>query len=111
MTLALLFGLIFVVGPLAFAHLSRGWLSPLYLASGIFTCLLTGFALQYWGAGSDAKIGSLALFWLAWVGTLAFAAARLTGRWPTTRRWSRVAGATGTTVPWFGLSTAAWIAG
>ncbi|NNE50878.1 MAG: hypothetical protein HKN30_00570 [Sulfitobacter sp.] len=111
MTLAFVFGLIFLAGPLLFLLLSRARVAPPVLICGALGFFLLGLGLQHWGKAEIWPLTVLGLFWLAWIGTLAFAAVRLQAAQPAARRWTRVVGAVGTTVPWFGLATAAWMAG
>ncbi len=55
---------------------------------------------------------SLLLIWLGWIGVLAFGtqALRRAHPGPSTRRWTAVLGAIGTTIPWFGLAWASLVA-
>ena len=118
MSLAALFMVCFAVGPMVFHGLlalgaaRRGGVA--LLAGG---AALAGLGLRYGWPGSWAQdtgdtLAVLGLLWLSWVAILALFAQtwRLwrPGRRP--RRWSAVAGALGTTAPWFGLALAESVA-
>lgn len=117
MTLAVLFVVVFVGGPLAFRALTRA-ASGRVLAIATAICALAGMALRYgfedlWGRHVVLTVLSLALIWFAWIGVLAFGALKLRRVDPGQgmRRWTGVIGAAGTTVPWFGLVSANFLQG
>lgn len=121
MSLAILFVIVFVGGPLAFRALTQGGPSPAaFRRLAIFTavCAATGLTLRYgfaslWGQNLLVTGAGVVFIWGGWIGVLAYGAQALRrmdhGR--RMRRWTAVAGALGTTVPWFGLASASLLAG
>ncbi|WP_298858616.1 hypothetical protein [uncultured Sulfitobacter sp.] len=121
MSLAVLFVIVFVGGPLAFRSLTRGGPSPKAfrrLAILMALCAATGLTLRYgfahlWGQNLLVTGTGVAFIWGGWIGVLAYGAQalRLMDHGLGMRRWTAVAGAAGTTVPWFGLASASLLAG
>lgn len=124
MRLALVFALVFVVGPVLF-HLGlrlfegrEGGTTLLALATSFLA--LSGFAMQFvagaaWGADIWVTVPGIALVWLGWIGLIVLGAMRLRavvpGSRPAMRRGVAALGAIGTTIPWFGLASARMVAG
>lgn len=121
MTLALLFVVFFVGGPLAFRALTPRKPRPgsqRRLMIGTLVCAGTGLLLRYgfagqWGQDIGLTVVSIALIWFAWIGVLAFGAQALrqADGGLRMRRWTGVLGAAGTTMPWFGLASANLVQG
>ena len=113
-----LFTLIFVGGPVMFhiglwyGRTRRG--EALILAITL-ALVLAGLLLQQArGQASPTFLaGGAVAFWLAWVGILVFCVLRIRRVLPGLKiqRWSRVLGAIGTTIPWFGFVSATMLAG
>lgn len=116
MILAAAFLLCFVAGPLIFREATQGdptrgqlraiaWIT--IVMSGTAMAIRYGLAPQ-WGNNLILTFCGILLIWLAWIGVLAFGTQSLRSmdRSARMRRWSRVMGALGTTVPWFGLASA-----
>jgi len=108
-----LFAMAFVLGPALFLVMSRrdGRRWPLALVASVMVIL--SFALRNEASLSVFPdlvqvFASVALIWVAWVLVLVIVAQALRATYPTSamRRWSRVIGAMGTTVPWFGFAAA-----
>lgn len=120
MKLALVFLTVFVVGPLSFRWLTRHAPSRRTQRALVFFCLMMatgGMLLRYgsgaWGDDLITTILAVVMIWFAWIGVLAYGAQalRLMDTGSRMRRWTDVLGAIGTTVPWFGLASARWVAG
>jgi hypothetical protein len=121
MTLLVLFLIVFVGGPLAFRALTRGGPSPVaFRRLSVFTalCAATGLTLRYgfsdlWGQNLLITGAGITFIWGGWIGVLAYGAQglRRIDHGVRMRRWTAVAGAAGTTVPWFGLASASLLAG
>ena len=117
----ILFVMLFVAGPLTYLRLTRR--APAaqrlaFLATLAGVAILAGLSLRYgggglWGNHAGLTLTALCLLWLAWIAVLALGAQSLARFDATarTRRWTRVVGSAGTTVPWFGLAFASWING
>jgi hypothetical protein len=116
MILAGLFVVFFVGGPLAFRWLTRGGptqSNQRVLGTGTALCGAAGLILRYgfpdlWGRNVALTVIAVALIWFAWIGVLAYGARALrqVDKGSRMRRWTGVIGATGTTMPWFGLASA-----
>ena len=121
MTLALIFLTVFITGPLIFRWLTRAAPSRAGQRRLLaFTALMAagGLLLRYapnggWGRDLAQTIPGILMIWCAWIGVLAYGAQALrrADPGPAMRRWTGVIGAVGTTVPWFGLASASWVAG
>lgn len=121
MSYVILFLIVFVGGPLAFRGLTRGGPSPAaFRRLAIFTalCAATGLTLRYgfanlWGQNLLITGAGIAFIWGGWIGVLAYGAQALRriDHGVRMRRWTAVAGAVGTTVPWFGLASASLMVG
>lgn len=120
MRLALVFLAVFLVGPLCFRWLTRHAPSRQSQRALIFFCAMMaggGLLLRYgsgaWGQDVVSTILGVVMVWFAWIGVLAYGAQALRAADPSARmrRWTGVLGAIGTTVPWFGLASARWVAG
>lgn len=121
MTLAALFIVFFVGGPLAFRALTRGRPTVSrrrFVSIGTMLCAGAGLALRYgfidlWGRNVALTVTSIALIWFAWIGVLAYGALmfRQVDNGLRMRRWTGVIGAAGTTMPWFGLASANLVQG
>ncbi|AXI48370.1 hypothetical protein C1J03_21665 [Sulfitobacter sp. SK012] len=121
MSLATLFLIIFIVGPVLFRQMtkpepSRASFWILGLCTGL--CALGGLAVRFglplaWGRDFTVTIAGIALIWIAWISVLSPGAQSLRRRDPGTlmRRWTGMIGAIGTTVPWFGLASASLMQG
>jgi Co/Zn/Cd efflux system component len=120
MTLILLFLLIFVVGPLIFRAMTQRQPSKgqmLFLAVFALVSVGAALAIRYgWARPLDADMlmagVSIVLIWLGWIGVMAFVTQALRHAYPDqmVRRWAAVLGAIGTTIPWFGLAWASFLA-
>ena len=121
MTLALLFVVFFVAGPLSFRGLTQAppeAARQKRLLIGTALCAGTGLAMRYglaahWGRDFLVTVSSITLIWFAWIGVLAYGAQALRQADPgrAMRRWTGVIGAAGTTMPWFGLASANLVQG
>lgn len=121
MSYIVLFVIVFVGGPLTFRGLTCGGPSAaafrrLALFSAL--CAATGLTLRYgfadlWGRDTLVTGGGIAFIWGGWIGVLAYGTQALRRVEPgrRMRRWTAVMGATGTTVPWFGLASASLMIG
>ena len=119
MTLAVIFLIIFIVGPFTFRRLtvaipSREALR--FLGGFVFATALGGLLLRFalesvWGRGVTATAASLTLLWFAWIGVLALGAQALRRSEPSLRmhKWTGIIGSVRTTVPWFGLALATYL--
>lgn len=81
-------------------------------------CAATGLTLRYgfadlWGQNLLITGTGIAFIWGGWIGVLAYGTQvlRRIDHGARMRRWTAVAGAAGTTVPWFGLASASLMAG
>lgn len=113
--MVLIFALVFVVGPLMFFALIQPvptWRQFRALLAITAGCLCLSLALRFgsgaWGRDPVSTFASMTLMWAAWIGILALLVQRFRDYDPsaTTRRWSAILGAIGTTIPWFGLASA-----
>lgn len=121
MSLVVLFIIVFVGGPLAFRALTRSGPSPRAfrrLAILMAICAATGLTLRYgfahlWGQNLLVTGAGIAFIWGGLIGVLAYGAQALRrmDQGMRMRRWTAVAGAAGTTVPWFGLASASLLVG
>ena len=121
MSYFVLFMIVFIGGPLAFRELTRGGPSAMaFRRLAIFTalCAATGLTLRYgfadsWGQNLLVTGAGVAFIYGGWIGVLAYGAQALRrmDHGLRTRRWTAVAGAAGTTMPWFGLASASLMAG
>jgi hypothetical protein len=121
MSYIVLFVIVFVGGPLAFRGLTRGVPSSTVLRQlALFSvlCAVIGLTLRYgladlWGRNPLVTGGGLVFIWGGWIGLLACGTQALRHVEPCTRmrRLAAVMGATGTTVPWFGLASASLMIG
>ncbi len=112
----ILFGVIFVVGPMAFLTALRAGPTPgtirrTALIAAVFA--VCGMAVRFglparWGADAATTWAGIGLIWAAWIAILALGAQALRRAYPrpVTYRATRVLGAVGATVPWFGLASA-----
>lgn len=109
----LLFTMAFVLGPALFLGLvyfdGRGW--PLALLASVLAVVsfaLRNEAMVVLGVDRSSLFASILLIWLSWVLVLVLVvrAAHRTWRSRLARRVARVLGAIGTTLPWFGFTTA-----
>ncbi|MGJ8626300.1 MAG: hypothetical protein ACSHXB_04995 [Sulfitobacter sp.] len=120
-TLAVIFVVCFIAGPLIFRTLVRGDANLQSMKMlGVFTVVFASAGLLFrfllpndWGQNLWVTVAGIVLIWLAWIGVLAFAAMALRRKVPSAkmRRWTTVFGALGTTVPWFGLASAMMMQG
>ncbi|WP_299047055.1 hypothetical protein [uncultured Tateyamaria sp.] len=113
----ILFTMAFVIGPALFFALDRvaerHW--PLAFAASVL--VMISFLLR---SGANLTLAfdatrtflSVASIWIAWVLVMVLAAGALRRAYPSirARRLIRVAGAMGTTVPWFGFAAAQMMA-
>ncbi len=115
--LILLFIMAFVIGPALFFALDRvvGKHWPLALVASVL--VLASFVLRSeaslaFSADVTRTFLSVLFIWLAWVLVMVLAARAVRQALPSlrARRFVRVAGAMGTTVPWFGFAAAQMIA-
>ena len=121
MRLALVFLAVFIVGPLVFRLLTRRPPSRQgQLALICFTVLMGagGLLIRFelgadWGQRPLPTLWGILMSWFGWIGVLAFGAQALrqADPRPAMRRWTGMLGAVGTTIPWFGLASARWMAG
>ena len=121
MIVALLFLVIFILGPVSFramtARAPSQWSrNGLAVLAGV--CALAGLLLRFlgskdWGSGAFVTIAGIALLWFGWIAILAFMAQTLrrSDPRPAMRRWTSVVGYGGTTAPWFGLVLASAVSG
>ncbi|HDZ82260.1 MAG TPA: hypothetical protein ENH56_13625 [Roseobacter sp.] len=120
MKLWLLFIAVFIGGPLIFRLLIRRPPSPrlarglavLALISAIIAMILRyGFAGQ-WGDDLAITVVGLFFIWLGWISVIAFAVQAIRHANPGTnmRRATGILGAAATTIPWFGLALALYLA-
>lgn len=112
----ILFCVVFGLGPWVFLRLMRLTPAPSVLAKlalAMVICAAASLWLRFlapvpWGVNIWATWLGIGLIWAAWIAVLALVALALrqvdTG--PGMHRWTRVIGAIGTTVPWFGLASA-----
>ncbi len=120
MMVTAIFLVFFVGGPMIFRTLIRA--TPTsnalrFLAVLTILCAVIGLILRY--SFTDGGMGlwlsgfSVLLFWMAWIGVLAYTAQilRRSDQSARMRRWTAIIGALGTTVPWFGLASANLING
>jgi hypothetical protein len=115
-TLAVLFVIFFVGGPFSFRMLTKPLatarrlrgiviLTACFASAGLFV----RFCLPgLWGQDPWATAVGVLFIWCGWIGVLAFVALSLRRKDPSLRmrRWTALAGALCTTVPWFGLASA-----
>jgi hypothetical protein len=113
MMIFVLFVMAFVLGPALFLILVRidGQWWPLMLISVLmvaFSFYLRKQANLTVGPAMMSQFLSVMLIWLAWILVLVLVvgAVRRAFPSPAMNKWSRVIGAMGTTVPWFGFVTA-----
>lgn len=115
MALAIIFGIVFVLGPALFHGLIRPRPSVRQfraLIAIMLGCVALSFVLRFvpapWGASAAQIALSMVLIWVAWIAILALLVQRLRGLdpRPPMHRWSAIFGAIGTTIPWFGLASA-----
>jgi hypothetical protein len=121
MSFSILFVIVFGLGPLAFRALTRDGPSPAaFRRLAMFTtlCATIGLTMRYgfadlWGRNLLVTGTGLAFIWGGWIGVLAYGtqALRRMDQGLRMRRWTAVAGAAGTTVPWFGLASASLLNG
>lgn len=121
MRLALVFLAVFVIGPLIFRLLTRRTPSRRgQLALILFTILMAAGGLLIrvemgadWGKDPLTTLWGILMSWCGWIGILAFGAQALrqADPRPAMHRWTGLLGAVGTTIPWFGLASARWMAG
>ena len=119
MTIAVIFLIIFIVGPFTFQRLTVATPSRealRFLGGFVFATALGGLLLRFaldsvWGRGVTATAASLTLLWFAWIGVLALGAQALRRSEPSLRmhKWTGMIGSVGTTVPWFGLALATYL--
>lgn len=115
------FAVMFVAGPLLFRLWTRQVPTGrrvMSLGVVVAAAVLAGLTLRYragtaWGDHVVLTMAALGLLWLGWIAVLALGAQSVAqgGATVQSRRWTRVIGSAGTTVPWFGLAFASWIAG
>jgi len=117
MMVSILFLIVFVVGPILFFALDRvaGKHWPLVLV--VVALILASFALQSAvtlpiATEMTRSVLGVMCVWIAWVLIMVLAARAMRHVLPLlrARRISRMAGAMGTTVPWFGFAAAQMIA-
>lgn len=116
MILYVTFALLFVVGPLVFRQMLRmglerktlGLIAVVLMVAAIFTRPMIGESDE-----GLLQFAPLMLIWGAWIVVLVMGVMALRRAIPGRQamRWTAVAGAAGTTVPWFGLASARWLAG
>lgn len=116
-----LFVIVFIGGPFAFRALTQGGPSPTaFRRLAMFTalCAAIGLTMRYgfsglWGQNLLVTGAGVAFIWGGWIGVLAYGAQALRrmDHGLRMRRWTAVAGAVGTTVPWFGLASASLMTG
>lgn len=120
MTLVLIFVIVFGLGPLIFRLLTRHTPSPAgtrWLAVFAFGCAAVALTIRYgftrlWGADEMSTAAGIIFIWLGWIGVLAYGTQALRRAVPgiSMRRWTAVLGSAATTIPWFGLAWASYIA-
>jgi len=109
----------FVVGPLLFRAATQhdpsqaqlrgiAWMT---IALSVAAMAVRNGLVPQWGSNLVLSISGVFLIWLAWIGILAFGTQTLrrVDSSLCMKRWSGVAGAMCTTVPWFGLASADWV--
>lgn len=121
MSYFVLFLIVFIGGPLAIRGLTRSEPSPAaFRRLAILTalCAAMGLTLRYgfadlWGQNLLITGAGIAFIWGGWIGVLAYGAQALRrmDHGLRMRRWTAVAGAAGTTMPWFGLASASLMVG
>jgi hypothetical protein len=114
-SLIIMFGMIFVGGPLAYLRLLRPRPSKKQFVG--LGCIVAGstaisFILRYlsgaWGHDVWVTLAGITLIWIAWIAILVFVAQTFRKEYssPAIHRWTTVVGALATTIPWFGLASA-----
>ena len=120
MKLWLLFIAVFIGGPLTFRWLTRSPPSPrtarglallALISASIAMILRYGFAGR-WGDDLAITVAGLFFIWLGWISVIAFAVQAIRHANPGTkmRRATGILGAVATTLPWFGLALALYLA-
>lgn len=120
MTIVVIFVIVFGLGPLIFRQLTRHAPAPKgmkWLAVFSFGCAAVALTIRYgfvrlWGADEISTAVGIMFIWLGWIGVIAFGTQALRRAAPgvSMRRWTAVLGAAATTIPWFGLVWASYIA-
>ena len=112
-----LFTMAFVLGPALYLALERGQGRPWPLALGASGLVVASFVLRtdtgvVLSSGAFPVFLSITFIWLAWVLVMVLVARAMRQAFPTqrARQIVRVAGAMGTTVPWFGFAAAQMMA-
>lgn len=109
MNLLALFAICFIAGPIVFLLSWRHFAAPHTLALFALLCVFASTVLagiaQPWAASL-----SLGMIWLGWICVLA-AGAQTCAQIFGGPRLSRMVGAVGVTLPWFGFATAQWMVG
>lgn len=102
-----LYLVVFVGGPGLFLLCWYRSADPRGLAAGALVSSLGGPALQFLGSGWGTSIAAVGLVWLGWVLVMAAGALSIARSQAQYATLSRIVGAIGTTIPWFGYALAA----